>query len=262
MKAIYLDCFAGISGNMMLGAFIDGGVPEDYLKSELGKLNIDEEFCLRAEKTVKSGIQATYVSVQLNHSHERRSEESHHHHHDHRHLSDIAELIEKSALSDAVKRTSVSIFRKIAAAEAKVHGKSIEEVHFHEVGAVDSIVDIVGTAICLDYLQIEKIYVSKLNVGGGFVQCAHGLMPVPAPATAELLKGIPFYQAHAQKELVTPTGAGIVAALADLGSFEFPQEFSYETVSYGAGTWELSLPNALRMYIGTIESGAADAKKK
>lgn len=246
LNAIYLDCFSGISGNMLLGAFLDGGVPEEYIRGELEKLNIGHEFELKIDKVGKNGIHATHVEVEL-----MPNDHNSHGHHHHRHLSDIVSIIEKSTLCAAVKEKSLAIFQRIAAAEAKVHGTTIEKVHFHEVGAVDSLVDIVGTAICLDYLQIEKIFVSKLNVGGGFVKCAHGLMPVPAPATAELLKGIPFYGGP-ERELVTPTGAAVVAVLADRSGFELPENFSYETVAYGAGTWDIVIPNVLRLYIGSI----------
>lgn len=260
MNAIYLDCFSGISGNMMLGAFLDGGVPEKHLRDELGKLRMENEFALKIDKVFKNGIQATYVTVELTareHACHHLEGEAHHH----RHLSDVTALVEHSTLVEAVKKKSLAIFGHIAEAEAKIHGKAIDEVHFHEVGAVDSIVDIVGTAICLDYLKVERIYASRLNVGCGFVECAHGIMPVPAPATTELLKGIPFYSSAAQKELVTPTGAAIVAALAVRGTTDMPEDFVYDTVAYGAGTWELTQPNVLRMFMGKIVGEENEAKK-
>lgn len=244
---------------MLLGAFIDGGVPEPYLREELNKLKIQDEFELIVKKVDKNGIFATYVEVEL-HQHDHDTEPLHDHHH--RHLSDILKIIEQSSYNEWVKKNSIAIFKRIAAAEAKVHGTTMDQVHFHEVGAVDAVVDIVGAVICLDYLQIHKIYVSKLNVGSGFIQCAHGVMPIPAPATVELLKGIPFQHGSIQNELVTPTGAAILAVMAVKGDGEFPEKFNYDTISYGAGTWNLKIPNVLRMYIGTIDFPENEIKKK
>lgn len=243
---------------MLLGAFLDGGVPAPYLREELNKLNLQDEFELKVTKVEKNGISATYVEViLLHHDHDADSLQDHHH----RHLSDIRSIIEQSSYNESVKKNSIAIFNRIAAAEAKVHGTTAEQVHFHEVGAVDAIVDIVGAAICLDYLQVHKIYISKLNVGTGFIQCAHGIMPIPAPATAELLKGIAFQHGSIQNELVTPTGAAILAVMADKGDGEFPENFNYTTISYGAGTWNLKIPNVLRMYIGTLDLPEAELKK-
>ena len=271
LNAIYLDCFAGISGNMLLGAFLQAGVPESYLKTELGKLSLADEFQLIVTKVNKNGIEALYVEVDLLESHAETVPLKHDHAHSHVHapvrghehrtMADIRRLIETSTLELSVKKTSILIFETLAQAEGKVHGKPADEVHFHEVGAIDSIVDIVGTAICLQYLQIEKIYVSKLNVGGGFVKCAHGLMPVPAPATAELLKNISFYGGTVEKELVTPTGAAVVKALANVNTTNLPDGFTYNIVAYGAGTWDLAIPNVLRMYIGNIEFADKKSKK-
>lgn len=278
MNAIYLDCFAGISGNMLLGAFLQAGVPEIHLQTELSKLSLTDEFQLIVTKVNKNGIEALYVEVDLlqshaktvtlhhNHDHDDNDDHNHSHHesvngHLHRTMTDIRRLIEMSTLDLSVKKTSILIFETLAQAEGKVHGKPANEVHFHEVGAIDSIVDIVGTAICLQYLQIEKIYVSKLNVGGGFVKCAHGLMPVPAPATAELLKNISFYCGTIEKELVTPTGAAVIKALANVDTTDLPDGFTHKMVAYGAGTWDLVIPNVLRMYIGHIEFVNKKSKK-
>ena len=250
MKALYLDCFAGISGNMFLGALLQAGVPIAYLEKELGKLPMADEFKLEVNETSRNGIHALYVDVILLNVKE--------HHHGHRRMADIRELLEKSALSMAVKQQALSIFEVIAAAEGKVHGKPAEEVAFHEVGAVDSIVDIVGAAICLDYLEVERIFVSRLTVGGGFVKCAHGLLPVPAPAVAELLMGWQTIKGSEEKELVTPTGAGIVRALG-LYSESLPKGFVTECIGYGAGSHELSIPNVLRVYRGEY-NGAVDSK--
>ena len=250
MKALYLDCFAGISGNMFLGALLQAGVPIAYLEKELGKLPMSDEFKLEVNETSRNGIHALYVDVILLNVKE--------HHHGHRRMADIRELLEKSALSMAVKQQALSIFEVIAAAEGKVHGKPAEEVAFHEVGAVDSIVDIVGAAICLDYLEVERIFVSRLTVGGGFVKCAHGLLPVPAPAVAELLMGWQTIKGSEEKELVTPTGAGIVRALG-LYSESLPKGFVTECIGYGAGSHELNIPNVLRVYRGEY-NGAVDSK--
>lgn len=244
MKAIYLDCFAGISGNMFLGAMLQAGVPLGYLEKELQKLPMADEFRLEVSEANQKGIHALYVDVKLT-----AAEHHGHHHHVHRTLKDIRELLEQAALSMAVKQQALAIFMEIAQAEAKVHGKPVDEVAFHEVGAVDSIVDIVGAAICLDYLEIEKVFVSKLVTGSGFVQCAHGLMPVPAPAVAELLLGWQTEPGMEQKELVTPTGAGIVKALGTY-SEGLPKGFTAAGIGYGAGSHELSMPNVLRLYLG------------
>ena len=255
MKALYLDCFAGISGNMFLGAMLQLGVPEAYLKKELEKLPMADEFALEVRDVERKGIQSLYVEVKLN------PQEKHHHedhHHVHRRMMDIREIIEKSSLNMAVKQQALAIFMEIAKAEGKVHGKPAEEVTFHEVGAVDSIVDIVGTAICLDYLEIERIFVSRLTVGSGWVNCAHGLLPVPAPAVAELLIGWQTERGTEEKELVTPTGAGIVQALGTY-SESLPKGFVTECIGYGAGSHELAIPNVLRVYRGEY-NGAVDSK--
>lgn len=255
MKALYLDCFAGISGNMFLGAMLQLGVPEAYLKKELEKLPLADEFALEVRDVERKGIQSLYVEVKL------LPQEKHHHeehHHVHRRMLDIREIIEKSSLNMAVKQQALAIFMEIAKAEGKVHGKPAEEVTFHEVGAVDSIVDIVGAAICLDYLEIERIFVSRLTVGSGWVNCAHGLLPVPAPAVAELLIGWQTERGSEEKELVTPTGAGIVQALGTY-SESLPKGFVTECIGYGAGSHELDIPNVLRVYRGEY-NGAVDSK--
>ena len=253
MRAIYLDCFAGISGNMFLGAMLQAGVPLAYLKKELQKLPMAEEFSLQVSDKQVNGIFAQYLEVQLtdhhHHGHEQHHEHHHHHEHAHRTMQDIREILEKSTLSMAVKQQALAIFTEIARAEGKVHDKPVNEVAFHEVGAVDSIVDIVGAAICLDYLEVEKVFASQLTLGKGFVKCAHGLMPVPAPAVAELVKGWPTVPGREEKELVTPTGAGLVMALATY-SEGIPQGMVTECIGYGAGSHKLSIPNVLRLYVG------------
>lgn len=242
-KAIYLDCFAGISGNMLLGAFLSTGLPEQVLRDELRKLPLTD-YELIIQRVEKQGISAMYVDVKV---------EEHHHHH--RHLPDIFKIIDESSLDQPVKDDAKKIFTVLAKAEAKVHGTTMGKIHFHEVGAVDSIVDIVGTAIALHYLDVGPIYASPLHVGSGFVKCSHGLMPVPAPATAELLQGIPYSAGDIAKELVTPTGAAVLAALGT-GFGTMPEIFVSQNIGYGAGTWELEIPNVLRMHIGVLEESA------
>lgn len=244
-KAIYLDCFAGISGNMLLGAFLDLGFPEQVLREELQKLPLTD-YELMIQRAEKKGISAVYVDVKV---------DEHHHHH--RHLPDIFKIIDGSSLNQAVKDDAKKIFTVLAKAEAKVHGTTMDKIHFHEVGAVDSIIDIVGTAIALHYLGIHHIYASRLSVGSGFVKCSHGLMPVPAPATAELLQGIPYSAGDIAKELVTPTGAAVLAALGT-GFGTIPEAFVSQSIGYGAGTWELDIPNVLRMHIGILSEAAKE----
>ncbi|MBP2649478.1 MAG: hypothetical protein H6Q74_303 [Firmicutes bacterium] len=282
MKVLYYDCFCGISGDMNLGALLDLGVDEAYLRRELSKLNLDDEYELQVQKDNKKGISGTRVDVALknamhDHKHDHSqalqpaggAEQNHHHqqhqedrnypeahrehtHHEHRNLKDIENIIINSRLSDGVKKLSLAIFMKVAEAEAKVHGKHLYEVHFHEVGAVDSIIDIVGAAVCIDYLNVDKIMASPVQVGGGFVKCAHGIIPIPAPATAEILKNIPLKSGIVPFETTTPTGAAILAA--NVGTFTDRMDISVEKIGYGIGHRELDIPNVLRIYIGYQES--------
>ncbi len=258
MKALYLDCAAGISGNMFLGACLQLGVPEKYLRGELGKLRLPHEYDMEISAASKNGIGAVYVDVKL--AREFDSELEHpnirrlhrHEHaksHSHRTFGDIKKIIDGSELGATVKARALAIFSVIAAAEGKVHQRAADAVTFHEVGAIDSIVDIVGCAICLEWLEVEKIFVSRINTGSGFVKCAHGLMQIPAPATAELLQGFKTYHFGAERELTTPTGAAIVNALAEF-SADLPEDFTSEKIGYGAGTWDLDIPNVLRVYLG------------
>jgi pyridinium-3,5-bisthiocarboxylic acid mononucleotide nickel chelatase len=265
-KVLYYDCFCGISGDMNLGALLDLGVEEDYVRHELSKLNLDLEYELQVKKANKHGITGTRVDVLLNnasypdkHEHHHvghfhqdapafHESDNHHTHHDHRNLKDIETIIINSGLNNRVKTLSLAIFMKVAEAEAKVHGKSIREVHFHEVGAVDSIIDIVGAAVCLDYLNVDKIMASSVQVGGGFVKCTHGMIPVPAPATVEILKDIPVKSGIVPFETTTPTGAAILAA--NVTAFTDHMDFSIEKIGYGIGHRELEIPNVLRIYLG------------
>lgn len=253
MRAIYIDAFSGLSGNMFLGALIDLGVPEKYLQEELAKLNIGTyEFLV--SKVTKKGITCQYVDIRFDEHH--HDEHGHHEHH-HRNLQDIMLIIKNSDLTTDVKEISGKVFTKLAEAEAKVHGTTIDEVHFHEVGAIDTIIDIVGTILALKYLKVECIISSSLQTGTGFVNCQHGTMPIPAPATAELLMGIPHYKGSIDKELLTPTGAALIKVLVtEFG--DLPENFYHEKIGYGAGTWDLNIPNAVRMILGTVDKTAEE----
>lgn len=236
MKIAYFECFAGISGDMMLGALIDIGVDLELLKSELRKLKIDE-FDLRAETVMKKGIAGTKVHVIYEEGHV------------HRHLQDIAAILDASELKPELREKAKQVFRKLAEAEARVHNTTPEKIHFHEVGAMDAIIDVVGTLIGMDQLGVDEIISSPLHTGTGFVQCAHGMMPVPAPATLAILEGVPTYSLGVPKELVTPTGAALITTLA--GEFTDRWDMTVERVGYGAGTRDLeNLPNLLRLCIG------------
>lgn len=304
MKILYYDCFAGISGDMNLAAMIDLGVSPDYLKAELAKLGLEDEFCLECQPQKRSGIQGMQVHVRLggargaqqceaghdaepphgpdhapdhshehghghgpDHGHERGYEHGHAHHHEHggvhlphRNLADIEAIIMQSGLSEPVKQTSLRIFTRIALAEAKVHGKPLEGVHFHEVGATDSIADIVGAAICHHALGVDAVWASPLELGSGFVRCAHGTMPVPAPATAEILHGVPTSRGGVEHEATTPTGAAIVATLATV--FTAAPIMTTLKTGYGIGHRQsqrpnVERPNMLRVELAEVEVGQA-----
>ncbi len=238
MRLAYFDCFSGISGDMTLGALVHLGVPVDWLRDRLRVLPL-KDFDLRSRVVARHGITAVQVEV--------ISMETHHH----RDFQHIQALIGNSSLSDGVKAKSLAIFDRIAEAEAKIHGCDKEKVHFHEVGGVDAIVDIVGSCLGLERLGIDGVAASALPTGGGFVRCAHGVLPVPAPATLEILKGLPMYGNGIEKELVTPTGAAILAATAK--SFGPVPPMTIEQIGYGAGTLELEhQPNLLRVLLGTL----------
>ncbi len=243
MKLAYFDCFSGISGDMTVGALVDAGVPVEQLREGLRGLQV-AGWELTAEKVWKNGMAATYVKVVT----EDQSK--------HRSLSAILEILEKSELAPEVRERAGAIFRKLGEAEARVHDVPLEKIHFHEVGAVDAIVDIVGACIGFHALGIEKFACSALNVGGGTAKMAHGVLPVPAPATANLLQGKPTYSNGVQKELVTPTGAAIVATLCEV--FGPQPGMSVSAIGYGAGTADLEgQPNVVRIMIGE----AAEAGK-
>ena len=237
MRILYYDCFAGISGDMNLGAMIDLGVDPDYLIAELQKLNI-EGFHLEIQKDIRRGISGTKATVVI----ENQENEKH------RHLRHVEELINQSSLSSEVKSMSLQIFDLIAVAEGKVHNISKQSVHFHEVGALDSIADIVGAAICLDYLKVDKVMSSPIQLGGGMVKCAHGIMPVPAPATTEIVQHVPVRTGLVQHEATTPTGAAILVATVD--EFTDQTDFQILKTGYGIGQRDISeVPNVLRVYL-------------
>jgi uncharacterized protein (TIGR00299 family) protein len=254
MKILYYECFAGISGDMNLGAMIDVGIKPEYLIKELKKLNL-KDYELKIFKDQRKGISGTRVDVLI--KRQTNVPADNNKQHNHRNLSDIQTIINKSDLNENVKKLSLKIFGKVAEAEAIIHDKNINDIHFHEVGAIDSIVDIVGAAICIDYLKPDKIYCSTVELGGGYVQCAHGTFPVPAPASVEILKGKPVKKGTVQYEATTPTGAAILAACAD--KFTDSLNFTVEKIGYGIGNKDENIPNVLRVYIGsdiTAESTA------
>ncbi len=244
-KILYFNCQSGISGDMTVAALLDLGLDQNEFKRRLGSLNL-EGYRVEIGRRDSSGIDACDFDVI------QTKEE-----HAHRHLSDIEAIIRGSDLPERVQDTSMKIFTRLAAAEAKVHGSSIEEVHFHEVGAIDSIVDIVSASICLQMIDADEIVCSPIPVGTGFVKCAHGLLPVPAPATAELLKGAPVYQSDIEGEIVTPTGAAIIQTMGDRFGPMPPIEL--EATGYGAGKKQFERPNILRVFAGA-EVAAEDAK--
>ena len=247
MKTLYFDCFAGASGDMILGAMVAAGVEPNYLREQLSLLPVSG-FNVNFETVNRSGLSATYARVEIEPEHK------------HRHLSDIKQIIETSALSAAVKQRAVQIFTRLAEAEARVHNEPVEHVHFHEVGAIDAIVDVVGAAICFDALQIERFVCSPIHVGSGMVKMAHGQFPVPPPAVTELLKGVPFYATEIKGELLTPTGAAIITTVCS--EYGPVPRITTEKSGYGAGTREYQdFPNVLRVLIGqTDDDGPTDER--
>ncbi|GAB7388808.1 hypothetical protein BSNK01_26460 [Bacillaceae bacterium] len=281
MKILYLDCFSGISGDMTVGALIDAGADPHVLREELRKLDLETEYSLSWRKVVRNGISATKFDVILengetpahhgthgrhhdhDHNHDHEHDHNHNHHHDHenkhehvhdrkhRRYREIVELIENAKFNANVTATALRIFERIGRAEAKIHAIPLEKVHFHEVGAVDSIIDIVGTAIALDMLNISQVVASPVPLGSGTIHIDHGCYPVPAPATLEILKGVPLAASELAEELTTPTGAGILAALSR--SYGPIPPMRVEAIGYGAGTKDFpSRPNVLRAIIGTL----------
>ena len=235
MKIAYFDCFSGISGDMILGALIDAGLDIQDIESELAKLKISG-YNLKTQRVVKKGISGTKFIVEIIEQNIERK------------LKDIVEIVDQSDLSEDIKDLSKKIFKELATVEAKIHNKNIEEIHFHEIGGLDSIIDIIGSVIGIKKLGIEAIYSSKIHVGRGFVKCQHGLIPVPAPATLELLKETSIFSTGIDAELTTPTGAAILKTLSS--SFGGMPEMKVKKIGYGAGSRELEIPNLLRVYVG------------
>ena len=273
MRTLYFDCFSGISGDMTIGALLDAGADEQVLMEGLKQLKV-EGYSINIEKKLKNGISGTDFSVILeeyeehehhehdhdhdhNHDHDHGHQHNNDHQHEHQHvhnnshvhrnMSDIETIINESGLDERVRTLSLKIFGLVAVAEGRIHGKPAAEVHFHEVGAVDSIVDIIGTAICIVNLNIDRIVFSSLPLSRGFVKCQHGTFPLPAPATLELLRGVPVYYTDVNFELVTPTGAAIARGLAD--EFGMVGELEVEKIGYGLGKKTYEIPNVLRVML-------------
>ncbi len=235
MKIAYFDCFSGVSGDMILGTLIDAGLDLEELESELGKLKVSG-YKLKAERVIRKGISGTKFNVDLIGQNAGRR------------LKDIVEIVDQSDLDDDIKELSKEIFVELATIEAKIHNKNVEDIYFHEVGGLDSIIDVIGSLIGIKKLGIETTYSSKIHVGTGFLECQHGVLPVPAPATIAMLKGIPIYSKGIEAELTTPTGAAILKTVTK--GFGLMPEMKVEKVGYGAGSRELEIPNLLRINIG------------
>ena len=237
MRIAYFDCFSGISGDMLVGSLIDAGLDFEVLENEIKKLGL-ESVEIKADKIVKQNIASTRFSVLY--------EDQKHH----RHLQDLNAMVDNASIDEDIKAKAKEVFLKIAVAEAKIHNMPLDKVHFHEIGAVDTIVDVVAALTGFRKLGIEKVFCSGLNVGSGFVTFSHGKFPVPAPATAEILKDVPVYSTDSKGELVTPTGAAIITALAD-GFGDMPS-VKVESIGYGAGSKDFEHPNVLRVYLGQM----------
>ena len=245
MKVLYFDCFSGAAGDMVLGSLIDAGVPLEEVRRALGSLAIEPEM-VWTDRVVRTGISATKFCV-------RGEDGGDHHHHPHRHLKGVYTLIDGSALSASGKSRAKALFERLGEAEAAIHGTTMEKVHLHEVGALDSIIDIVGSVFALEWLGADEIVSSPLNVGSGTVKVAHGLYPVPAPATMRLLEGVPVYAGEQKAELVTPTGALIVSSYAK--SYGPIPPMKVQKIGYGAGTRDFGdAPNVLRVLIGEADT--------
>ncbi len=239
MRAVYFDCSSGISGDMVLAALLDLGWPVKELKGELNKLNLSN-YHIEAEKVAKQGIAATQIKIRIKEEKEERT------------LKDILSILDKSKLKEEIKERSRAIFVRLASVEAKIHTKSVQEVHFHELGGLDTIIDVVGVVSGMKCLGIDKVYSSPLPLGKGFLKCSHGTLPVPAPATLELLKGIPVYGSNIEAELITPTGAVIISTLAE--NFGQMPPMKIDNIGYGAGQRDLPIPNLLRVSVGVLRN--------
>ena len=246
MKIAYFDCFAGASGDMILGALLDAGLTIERLRAEIAKLHLSH-YELDVEKVVKKGLGGSQAHIII--------DQDHHDHH-HRHLAHIREIIASSDLEASIKERSTAIFVRLAEAEARVHRSDVESIHFHEVGAMDAIIDVVGSVIGLTALGIDKVFCSPLHVGSGTIECAHGTLPVPAPATAELTKGKPIYSTGVKGELLTPTGAAILTTLSS--GFGPMPAMTVRQIGYGAGTADPDIPNLLRVAVGETKEDSGD----
>ncbi len=281
-RILYLDAQAGISGDMFVGALLDAGADFEILRRDVASLNLDG-FQIRATRVIRKGLTGTKFDVLDNntgknvdehhhhgehhkkhhrehrhhhhhdeHHHSHHTHHKHHHHnHEHRSLSEIRKIIEGSSLAPEISADCMAVFLILGQAEAKIHGVTIEEVHFHEVGALDTIVDIVAAVSTLRQLQVDEVVCSPVQVGTGTVRCAHGVLPIPAPATLEILKGIPIYATDIHGELTTPTGAALLKHFCN--RFEFLPPLIVETIGYGAGSREREIPNLLRAIVGKMQ---------
>ncbi len=239
----YLDCFSGVSGDMLLGALLDAGLSLDQVRADLSRLSLSG-YEVTAERVTRAGIAGTRLQVTTTEAHA------------HRRLHDVLEIIAEADLPGEVARRAEESFKRLAAAEARVHGREAEEIEFHEVGAVDAIVDIVGAFCALRRLDVTEVFASALPLGGGWVETAHGRLPVPAPATVELLKGVPTYGGPVDAELVTPTGAAVVTTAAR--SFGAMPPMTVRDVGWGAGGRDLPHPNLLRVFVGEPAARASE----
>jgi uncharacterized protein (TIGR00299 family) protein len=244
MRIAYFDCFSGISGDMCLGAIISAGADFDILKEELSKLPL-QGYALRCEKVKRNGITAANFFVDIVDILDMKQPE--------RGLAEIKQIIKASGLPERVKEKSTAVFERLAAAEATVHDTTPEQVHFHEVGAVDAIVDVVGTVLGLSLLGVQRVYASPLPVGKGFIKCMHGIIPSPAPATLEILHNVPIYGTGIEGELVTPTGAALISTLAE--AFIDMPALVINKIGYGAGKIVMEHPNILRLIVGELCQG-------
>lgn len=233
---LYFDIIGGISGDMTLASLLDLGIPKEIFLEELSKINMNDEFQLKIDYKYENGIKGTKVNVITKEQH------------GHRNLVDIYDIIDNSKLSNSIKERSKKIFMVVAEAEAKVHGTTIDKIHFHEVGAIDSIVDIIGTCILLDLLNIDKVYATAVPLGSGFIECAHGIIPAAAPATFEILKNIPVKLNYLEGECTTPTGAAIIKTICNKFVDEF--DFNVNKIAYGVGHKKFEKPNLLRVVLG------------
>lgn len=253
MRIAYFDCIAGASGDMLLGALVDAGLPLGTLQERLGLLNLGDEFELTAHKVSKNGFAATKVNIEI-WENPRTQEHPHG-----RHLAEITSTIRKSRLPDNIQEKAIGLFRRLAEVEAGIHGLPVDQVHLHEVGGVDTIVDVVGVLMGLDALGVDKVYASPLPLGRGFVKSSHGLIPLPAPATVALLQGIPVRGSDIEMELVTPTGALLLSS--QCSSFGPIPEMTLTGLGYGAGGHDLPIPNVVRLLLGEQPGGQGMANE-